>query len=123
MVLLDVDLGIQWTSQGTMLSDYFANRNRIASLAQELSSTTVREDEKVTIEGTVELLSANRRINIRSLDGVLRRISYPRKLMDQISGLGLGDAVRAEILQTTAIYRYRGEEQSFLELLRISLVH
>jgi len=119
MVALDVSLDITWISRGSILGEVSSNRNRLASLAQELNTTTVKESERTIEEGTVEMLSANRRLRIRRDDGVLLRISYPRKLLDEISGLRLGQRIRTEVLQTIARYQYTGEQEVFLELVAI----
>jgi hypothetical protein len=119
MVALDVSLDITWISQGSILGEVSSNRNRLASLAQELNTTTVQESERTIEDGIVEMLSANRRLRIRRDDGVLLRISYPRKLLDEISGLRLGQRIRTEILQTVARYQYTGEQEVFLELVAL----
>jgi len=119
MVEMDLGLSIQWISRGTVSGGYSQNKNRLARLAQALNSTTFTEEVETSVQGIIELLSARSRIHLRSADGKLLRITYPQRLLSEISTLSIGQQIKARVLMSSVTYKLTGETETLFELIKV----
>ncbi|WP_155987712.1 hypothetical protein [Thioalkalivibrio sp. ALE28] len=115
----DAEAEFTWTFAGEKVRYWQGSKKVLDSVASALEVTEVIEEEKVLLAGKVELLSKRERIDLRSYEGSLIKILYPKRLLPSVSELHLEQEVSLYCQVTETENPLTNESSIFYELLEI----
>lgn len=111
---------ISWCYDGKVINVWNGDKSTVESISTALDLTEIVEEQVIRLSGKVELLSQREKIELRSNDGSLYKILYPRSLLAAISKLHLQEEVSLECKVTETDNPMTGESSIFYELIDIS---
>ncbi|RUO18933.1 hypothetical protein [Aliidiomarina haloalkalitolerans] len=115
----DAELEFTWTYAGEEIWRWNGNREVMDSVTSALEVTEIVEEEKVMLHGKIELLSKREKIDLRSHEGNLIRVLYPKRLLPIVSELHLEQEVTLHCQVTETENPITGESSIFYELLEM----
>lgn len=108
-----------WKYAGTEVRKWIGKRETIESVTSALEVTEITEQERVILVGKIELLSKRERIDLRTREGGLIRILYPKILLPKVFELHLDQKVTLQCQVTETENPLTNESSIFYELLDI----
>lgn len=115
----DAEAEFTWTYAGEKVRHWEGKKDILNSVTSALEVTEVMEEERVVLYGKVELLSKRERIDLRSVEGNLIKILYPKSLLPAVSELRLEQKVTLYCQVTETENPLTNESSIFYELLEI----
>ncbi|SBR50462.1 hypothetical protein [Halomonas sp. HL-93] len=115
----DAEAEFTWTFSGERVRHWKGSKDVLDSVTAALEVTEVMEEERVVLYGKVELLSKRERIDLRSAEGNLIKILYPKRLLPTVSELHLEQEVTLYCQVTETENPLTNESSIFYELLEI----
>ncbi|EAT13434.1 hypothetical protein HF888_08055 [Bermanella marisrubri] len=115
----DAEADFTWTYSGEKVLHWEGKKDVLDSVTAALEVTKVMEEERVVLQGKVELLSKRERIDLRSVEGNLIKILYPKRLLSSVSELHLEQEVTLYCQVTETENPLTNESSVFYELLEI----
>lgn len=114
------ELDLDWRYAGQTVRRWNGTDNTIASVAHALDITEVQAREEVVLRGAIELLSMRERIHLRTDEGRIIRILFPKRLLPEVSQLHLDQQVRLRCSVTETLNPFTGETSVFYELAEVA---
>lgn len=108
-----------WKYSGDEICTWNGSKQAIESVTSALEVTEITEQEKVLLHGNIELLSKRERIDIRTDEGKLIRVLYPKTLLPIVSELHLEQEVTLYCQVTETENPLTNESSIFHELIEI----
>lgn len=108
-----------WKYSGEPVKYWNGTKEIIDSVASALEVTEIKEQARIDLSGKIELLSKRERIALRTQDGKLTRILYPKILLTEVSTLHLDQEVTLLCQVTETENPLTNESSIFYELLEI----
>lgn len=108
-----------WKYSGERIKYWNGTKKAIVDIASALEVTEIIEQEQIDLSGKIELLSKRERIALRTRDGQLLRILYPKILLAKVSTLHLDQEVTMLCQVTKTENPLTNESSIFYELLEI----
>lgn len=108
-----------WKYAGKEIRYWEGKKDVLDSVTSALEVTEVMEEERVVLHGKVELLSKRERIALRSGEGNLIKVLYPKRLLPAVSELHLEQEVTLYCQVTETENPLTNESSIFYELLEI----
>ncbi|MFC4259613.1 hypothetical protein ACFOZ5_11285 [Marinobacter lacisalsi] len=115
----DAEAEFTWKFSGEKVRYWEGSKDVLDSVTAALEVTKIIEEERVVIYGKVELLSKRERIDLRSAEGNLIKILYPKRLLPAVSKLHLEQEVTLYCQVTETENPLTNESSIFYELLEI----
>lgn len=115
----DAEAEFTWKFSGEEVAKWDGNKQAIESVTAALEVTEIIDQEKVLLNGTIELLSKRERLDLRLIEGRLVKILYPKSALPMVSELHLEQQVTLYCQVTEAENSLTHESSTFYELLEI----
>jgi len=110
---------LTWKYSGEEILTWDGNKDALQSVTSALESTVVIEQEKILLQGKIELLSKREKIELRALEGKLYKILYPKSLLPLVSELHLEQSVSLYCQVTQTENPLTNESLIFYELMEL----
>lgn len=114
-----LELDLSWSAPNDNKLFWKGNRERIEILERLLDGFSVSDPIDMTVTGVVELISRSGKLDIRQVDSDLIKVTYSKKLFEEVRKLRLGDIVQLHCKETTVFNSSTEEEKKRYSLLRI----
>ncbi len=108
-----------WRYSGKEVRKWCGSKESIQNVASALEVTEIIEQEKITLIGKIELLSKRERIDLRTQEGHLVRVLFPKILLSRVSELHLDQEVILQCQVTETENPLTNESSIFYELVDI----
>lgn len=109
-----------WRYSGKEVVKWHGTNEGIKAITEALEATKITEQEGITLHGTIELLSKRERIELRTDDGYLIKVLYPKSQLEKVNKLHLEQRVNLSCLVTETKNPLTNESSVFYELKDIS---
>ncbi len=113
------ELDLTWKYSGDEIQKWNGTKAALQSVTSALESTVVMEQEKILLQGKIELLSKREKIELRALEGKLYKILYPKSLLPVVSELHLEQSVSLYCQVTQTENPLTNESLIFYELIEL----
>jgi hypothetical protein len=110
---------VTWKYSGEEILKWNGSKDALRSVTSALESTVVVEQEKILLQGKIELLSKREKIELRALEGKLYKILYPKSLLPIVSELHLEQTVSLYCQVTQTENPLTNESLIFYELIEL----
>ena len=108
-----------WKYSGDEIIRWSGTKEALDSVTSALEVTEIIEQEKVLLQGKIELLSKRERIELRVHEGKLVKILYPKSKLPEVSELHLEQEVTLYCQVTETENPLTNESSIFYELLEV----
>ena len=112
-------LELTWKYAGKNIRHWEASIGVIDDVTTALEQTVLKEQEKRLIEGKIEMLSKRERMQLRTNDGSVVKILFPKRLFSDVAELHLDQEVSLYCQITVSENPYTNEVTHHYELLEI----
>lgn len=112
-------LDVTWTFGGDVVDSWAGSRESVERVASALGETEIEDRVLVTYTGIIELLSKNERVQLRTAEGKLIRILFPKRLLDQVSKLRLNQVASLKCEVVESLNRMTSERSTYAELVAV----
>ena len=89
----DGALELTWKYAGREVRNWGASAKTVSDVTEALEHTELREKEKRLIEGKIEMLSKRERLQLRTREGEVIRVLFPKRLFSEVAELHLDQKV------------------------------
>lgn len=108
-----------WKFAGEEVRNWKGSKEDIKNVTSALEVTEIMEQEKITLIGKIELLSKRERIDLRTQEGRLVRVLFPKILLARVAELHLDQEVTLQCQVTETENPLTNESSIFYELIDI----
>jgi hypothetical protein len=109
-----------WKYSGKEVRKWCGSKESIKNVASALEVTEIIEQEKITLIGKIELLSKRERLDLRTQEGRLIKVLFPKILLAKVSELHLNQEVTVQCQITETENPLTSESSIFYELISIT---
>lgn len=113
------EVDFSWKYSGQPVRNWIGSRDDIRKVCSALEVTEITDQEKLLLIGKIELLSKREKIALRTQDGKLINILYPKIMLGQVSTLHLDQELTLRCQVTETVNPLTNESSIFYELLEI----
>lgn len=114
-----LELDLSWSAPNETKFFWKGRRERIEILEKLLDGFSVGEPINATVTGVVELISRSGKLDVRQADNNLIKVTYSKRLFEDVRKLRLGDVVYLACEETTVFNSSTEEEKKKYSLLNI----
>ncbi|TVU83599.1 MULTISPECIES: hypothetical protein [Pseudoalteromonas] len=118
-----IELELSWSAPNDTKHFWKGRRDKIEILEKLLDGFSASEPVNTTVVGVVELISRSGKLDIRQASDELVKVTYSKKLFEDVRKLRLGDVVRLDCKETTIFNSSTEEEKKKYSLLRVLWEH
>lgn len=115
----DGALELTWKYAGQDVKRWEASRETINNVTAALEHTELREKEKRLLHGKIEMLSKRERLQLRTTDGEIVRVLFPKRLFADVAELHLDQEVSLFCQVTVSENPHTNEISQHYELLEV----
>lgn len=115
----DAEAEFTWKYSGREVARWVGSKQAIDSVTSALEVTEIIDQERVLLNGKIELLSKRERLDLRLVEGRLVKILYPKSALPMVSALHLEQEVSLYCQVTETENPLTNESSTFYELLEI----
>ncbi len=108
-----------WKFAGEEVRNWKGTNEELQKVTSALEVTEIMEQEKITLIGKIELLSKRERIDLRTQEGRLIRVLFPKVLLSRVAELHLEQEVTLHCQVTETENSLTNESSIFYELIDI----
>lgn len=108
-----------WKYSGEEICKWEGSKENIQSVTSALEVTEIKEQERLLLHGTIELLSKKERIDLRVNENEIVKILFPKTALSAVSELHLEQEVTLYCQVTETLNALTNESSTFYELLSI----
>lgn len=112
-------LELTWKYAGKSMRHWEASVDVITDVTTALEQTVLKEQEKRLIKGKIEMLSKRERMQLRTADGDVIKILFPKRLFSDVAELHLDQEVSLLCQITVSENPYTDEVSHHYELIEI----
>ena len=105
-----IELELSWSAPNETKHFWKGRRDKIQSLERLLDGFSASDPVDIRIKGVVELISKSGKLDIRKENDELMKVTYSKKLFDDVRVLRLGDVAHFDCKETI-IFNSSTEEQ------------
>lgn len=114
-----IELELSWAAPNNTKHFWKGNRDKIEILEKLLDGFSASDPMNVTVTGVVELISRSGKIDIRQAGDELIKVTYSKKLFEDVRKLRLGDFVQLACEETIVFNSSTEEEKKKYSLLHV----
>ena len=114
-----LELDLTWSAPNETKLFWEGRREKIEILEKLLDGFSVGDPIDVVVIGVVELISRSGKLDIRQESNELIKVTYSKKLFEDVRKLRLGDIVHLDCKETKVFNSSTEEEKKKYSLLRI----
>ena len=96
-----IELELSWTAPNERKHSWYGRWDKIQVLEKLLDGFSATNPVDVTIEGIIELISKSGKVDVRTNEGELIKVTYSTKLYSEVRKLRLGDFIRLDCKEIT----------------------
>ncbi|MDW6016790.1 hypothetical protein SBW85_03275 [Vibrio plantisponsor] len=96
-----IELELSWVAPNAQKHSWYGRWDKIQTLEKLLDGFSATDPTSVTIEGIIELISKSGKVDIRTSNDELIKVTYSKKLYGEVRKLRLGDHVRFDCKEVT----------------------
>jgi len=112
-------LELTWKYAGKNIKQWKASVEVISDVTSALEQMVLKEKEKRLLKGKIEMLSKRERLQLRTVEGDVLRILFPKRLFGDVAELHLDQEVSLFCQVTVSENPYTNEVSQHYELLEI----
>lgn len=114
-----IELDLSWSAPNETKHFWKGRRDRIQILEKLLDGFSASDPINTIVTGVVELISRSGKLDIRQADDELLKVTYSKKLFQDVRKLRLGDVVRLDCKEITVFNSSTEEEKKKYSLSRV----
>lgn len=114
-----IELELSWTAPNEKKHLWYGRWDKIQTLEKLLDGFSATEPTDAAIEGIIELISKSGKVDIRTSDDELIKVTYSKKLYSEVRKLRLGDFVRLDCKETTVFNASTQESRNKYSLVKV----
>ena len=115
----NIELDLSWSAPNETKHFWKGRRDKIQILERLLDGFSASDPVNKVIIGVVELISRSGKLDIRQADDELLKVTYSKKLFEDVRKLRLGDVVRLDCKEITVFNSSTEEEKKKYSLSRV----
>jgi len=112
-------LELTWTYGGQNVQRWEASSETVDEVTAALEHTELREKEKRLLQGKIEMLSKRERLQLRTNEGEVIRVLFPKRLFSDVAELRLDQEVSLYCQVTISENPHTNEISQHYELLEV----
>ncbi|WP_047043143.1 hypothetical protein [Vibrio mexicanus] len=114
-----IELELTWTAPNEKKHLWYGRWDKIQTLEKLLDGFSATEPSDTSIEGVIELISKSGKVDVRTSDDELIKVTYSKKLYSEVRKLRLGDFVRLDCKETTVFNASTQESRKKYSLAKV----
>ncbi|MGI2897085.1 hypothetical protein, partial [Vibrio alginolyticus] len=114
-----IELELSWTAPNERKHFWHGRWDKIQTLEKLLDGFNATDPIDVTVEGIIELISKSGKVDVRTSDDELIKVTYSKKLYSEVRKLRLGDYVRFDCKETTVFNASTQESKNKYSLIKV----
>nr|WP_320125375.1 hypothetical protein [uncultured Shewanella sp.] len=114
-----IELELSWIAPNEKKHLWYGRWDKIQTLEKLLDGFSATEPTDAAIEGIIELISKSGKVDIRTSDDELIKVTYSKKLYSEVRKLRLGDFVRLDCKETTVFNASTQESRNKYSLVKV----
>ncbi|EGR2394513.1 TPA: hypothetical protein KD862_003468 [Vibrio cholerae] len=114
-----IELELSWTAPNEKKHFWYGRWDKIQTLEKLLDGFSATEPKDAAIEGIIELISKSGKVDVRTSEDELIKVTYSKKLYSEVRKLRLGDFVRLDCKETTVFNASTQESRNKYSLVTV----